>query len=140
MDSVWRFFAGEGSEPEGEGRKISLIVSNKFYHNEELRVDVRRTDTIRSVKDKLQDVSGITPSSQRLVRGNHECLDDSKRISDYELADEEKLEMHVRLRGGCDCCYDCCPMSSCCQCCPCDCCEEEDTYAPTDPLSRARSA
>ena len=61
--------------------------------------DIKETDTIDSVRTRIQGEIGVPPCQQQLVFAGDE-LEDGRTVSDYNIQKESIVYLARRLRGG----------------------------------------
>jgi hypothetical protein len=65
---------------------LTFVNTNRF--------DVEAHDAVYDVKAKIQYTFGIPPNQQSLMRGGH-VLEDGRRLSEYRIFEDEKLQLVV---------------------------------------------
>ena len=76
--------------------QTTMQIFVKTETGKKITLDVEESDTIESIKAKIQDTEYIPPNQQRLIFAEEHDLEDSRTLSDYDI--EEDSTMHLAQR------------------------------------------
>ena len=69
-------------------------LTSKIYD-----ISVNSNDTVKTIKDKIQEVQGFPLDQQSLIFGGN-LLKDEYFISDYDITENSTIHLVLKLRGG----------------------------------------
>lgn len=93
------FMLGGGESGSGGSSTGTKHIYIRTLNGKNISIDVNDTDTIKSLKDKITDIEGVSADQQRLVF-NGKQMEDGNTIQDYGIQEDSSIHLVLRLRGG----------------------------------------
>lgn len=78
---------------------MSFQIFVKSISGQSRAVTVEKTDTILSIKQKIQDKEGVPPDQQRLIYSGKN-LENDRTVGEYNLEKDSTIHLVLRVQGG----------------------------------------
>eukprot|EP00051_Salpingoeca_urceolata_P011910 m.148149 g.148149 ORF g.148149 m.148149 type:complete len:80 (+) comp17307_c0_seq3:451-690(+) len=77
-----------------------MLIKVKTLTGREIELDIEPEDSVRRIKERVEEKQGIPPEQQRLIFGGKQMNDDST-AADYKVQGGSVIHLVLALRGGC---------------------------------------
>ncbi|XP_030386474.1 NEDD8-like [Scaptodrosophila lebanonensis] len=76
-----------------------MLIKVKTLTGKEIEIDIKPTDTVDRIKERIEEKEGIPPQQQRLIFSGRQ-LNDDRTVADYKVQRGSVLHLVLALRGG----------------------------------------
>ncbi|KAJ9541444.1 hypothetical protein OSB04_027950 [Centaurea solstitialis] len=80
-------------------RQELIMIKVKTLTGKDIKIDIEPTDTIRRIKEQIEEKEGIPRYQQRLIYDGQQLADDYKTAKDYNIEGGSVLHLVLRLGG-----------------------------------------